>query len=452
VISQFIRVLTITACVVTSLVAVSAFAQSSASDIYSSDVEILNLGADSPASASTIQCLSFKAALRLASLNAPSVAIAQSDLDVARAGLVTAKSLRKPQISAFGRSGLGDEGLVNSAIENQAGLQISQRILDFGDSRLAKESAQEDILANENFILDAETTAKLEAGQAYIDWLDATERLGVTVERSDYFARELSALERALEAGGATLAEVAELSAESADADADRYELEFEKQQAMTRLQVSTRTKALLCPDTHQTLEKALNVLSEDFEADGFVIKAISNNPELKALKRIAKRRDLEAKRESNARLPIVDIVGIGSLTTDRRFDDFEFRERIGINLSVPLYTGSALSARSDVARAQARRADSTVDQLTREIEEQVIITYKRALLLNEQLSRRKAVSAFRKTEFQAVQNGYDNNIRTLPELVDSRLQFEQARLSEIRTRYNYYRRVLTFKSLIGAL
>jgi len=88
--------------------------------------------------------------LNLASLNSPTVAIAQADLDVAQAELIDAKSLRRPQVSAFTRSGFGDEGLVNTAIENQVGLRASQRIFDFGDSRLAREAAEEEIIAQEN--------------------------------------------------------------------------------------------------------------------------------------------------------------------------------------------------------------------------------------------------------------------------------------------------------------
>jgi len=126
--------------------------------------------------------------------NNPAVAIAQSDLDAASAELTEAKSLRRPQVTAFTQSGFGDEGLVNSAIENQVGLRASQRIFDFGDSRLAREAAEEQILAQQSLVLDARSRAQLEAGLAYIDWFDASERLLATVERADYFARELSAL------------------------------------------------------------------------------------------------------------------------------------------------------------------------------------------------------------------------------------------------------------------
>ena len=73
-------------------------------------------------------------------------------------------------------------------------------------------------------------------------------------------------------------------------------------------------------------------------------------------------------------------------------------------------------------------------------------------MLLSAQLGRRQAVIEFREMELKAAQSGYENNIRTLPELVDVKLQLEDARLVEIRTRYNYYRQALTLKSLVGTL
>ena len=410
------------------------------------------LGDKALRSSAKTQCIGFSTALRLAADNNPAVAIALSELDAASAGLIEAKSLRRPQVSAFTQSGFGDEGLVNSAIENQVGLRASQRLFDFGDSRLAREAAEEQILAQQSLVLDARSRAQLEAGLAYIDWFDATERLLVTVDRADYFSQELSALEIALESGGATRSEVAEIAAEGADADADRYELEFEQQQALTRLQIATRTKSDPCSSEGAALETHVDVLSDGQTTQDYLRQALSTNGELRALSSLAKKLDLEAERQKRSRLPVLEIVGITSVTTDRRFEDFELRERIGFDASVPLLTGSSFSARTDRAKAQARRAGFQAVEDRKNLEEQVLSTHKRTLLLNAQLGRRQAVIEFRTVELDAATEGYNNNIRTLPELVDIRLQLEDARLAEIRTRYTYFRQALTLKSLTGAL
>ena len=410
------------------------------------------LGGPSVSAQEGASCLSFPVALRLAAENNPAVAVAESDLDAANAGLTEAKSLRKPQVSAFTQSGFGNEGLVNSAIENQVGLRASQRVFDFGDSRLAREAAEEEITAQQSLILDAKSRAQLEAGLAYIDWFDASERLLATVERAGYFSRELSALEIALESGGATRSEIAEIAAESADADADRYELEFEQEQSLTRLQIATRSKSRPCSTEQAALDRHVDILTDGQTTQDFLRRALSTNGEFQALSSLAKKLELDAERQKRSRLPVLEVVGITSLTTDRRFDDFEFRERIGFDASIPLLTGSSFSARRDRAQAQARRAGFEADDERKNLEQQVLSTHKRTLLLQAQLGRRQAVIDFRLVEFEAARTGYENNIRTLPELVDIRLQLEDARLAEIRTRYTYYRQALTLKSLTGIL
>jgi len=234
--------------------------------------------------------------------------------------------------------------------------------------------------------------------------------------------------------------------------DADRYELEFEQQQALTRLQIATRSEGGPCSEERTALEKYVDILSDGQTTHDFLRQALNTNGEFRALSSLAKKLNLDAERQKRSRLPVLEVVGITSLTTTREFDQFEVRERIGFDASLPLLTGSSFSARTDRAAAEARRAGFQADEDRKNLEEQVLSIHKRTLLLSAQLGRRQSVIEFRNVEFDAAKIGYENNIRTLPELVDIRLQLEDARLAEIRTRYTYYRQALTLKSLTGAL
>jgi len=398
------------------------------------------------------ECLSFNQALDLAAKNDPGIRIAQAELSSVETDLTEAKALRRPQVSAFSRYGVGDEGLVNSAIENQFGLRASQRLIDFGDSRLAREAAQEAIYAQENLVLSAEQDVVLRAGLSYIDWLEARAQLEATVERADYFARELSTLKRALESGGATMAEVAEISAEKAQSESDRFELEYELSRAQIALRIATRSDQALCTSQLPIIEASLNPLAEGAQAQNYTANAVASNPGVKALQRTAQKLDLEAEREKRSRLPIIEAVGIASYTSDDIFGSYQFRDRLGVDVSVPLYTGSMLKARQNRALAEARKARGDLDQRKQDLEMQTVTTYRRVLLLRAQSGRRDAVTEFRQTEFDAVQNGYENGIGTLPELVDSRLQLENAKLRQIGTQFLYLREALTLKSLTGSL
>ena len=90
-------------------------------------------------------CLALTDAMGLAAARAPEVAGAQARLAQAEAEARAARSLRRPQVSTFGRSSVGDTGLTTSQIENQVGVQVSQRLYDFGDARLAETAARNQV-------------------------------------------------------------------------------------------------------------------------------------------------------------------------------------------------------------------------------------------------------------------------------------------------------------------
>ena len=115
----------------------------------------------SPPTSSTQSCLRFEDVLKLSALRDPSVTISKAQESEADAEIKDAKSLFRPQISAFGRSGFGDTGVVDSSISNQIGVRASQRVFDFGDSKYARQAATSGFQAS----LEDTRQAKLQAAQ-----------------------------------------------------------------------------------------------------------------------------------------------------------------------------------------------------------------------------------------------------------------------------------------------
>ena len=68
-------------------------------------------------------CVPVGKVLDLARINAPEVRVAAARIAEAEADVTAARSLYKPQISAFGRSGFGDTGITDSGVSNQIGLR-----------------------------------------------------------------------------------------------------------------------------------------------------------------------------------------------------------------------------------------------------------------------------------------------------------------------------------------
>jgi len=402
-------------------------------------------------SAMSQTCLSFDEAVRIAADNDPAVRIARADLDNAEASLQEARSLTRPQISAFGRTGIGDNGLVDSQIENQIGLRASQRIYDFGDSRLARQASQETVTAQKNFILDARATAALEAGLEFITWLEAMEQLQATRERISYFDQQLQAVEALLDTGGSTILDQAEVAAEKATAQAQKFEFEFRRDQAGTKVTIATGVQQNLCQTSGSVFAAKAKHSPDPDELETLIASAMQSNPRLQALRRTSAGLDATAKRERRARLPIIDVVGIASYASEEFTSDYELQNRIGVNVTVPIFSGSALDARTRQARARASRSDGELAVARRRMREDIEVTYRRTLLLEDLMLRRQDIFSLKTKQFEGALTEYKSGLRTLQDLIDVRLELEASALSEIEARFDLDRERLRLAALTGS-
>ncbi|MEL7485675.1 MAG: TolC family protein [Pseudomonadota bacterium] len=396
-------------------------------------------------------CLSFEDALAIAADRDPNVSTSRAERDIAAADLKEARSLFKPQVSAFGRTGVGDVGLVDGVIQNQVGVRASQRLLDFGDAKYARLEARRNIDASTNDIRASRIEAKLDAGFAYINILDADARLAATKERSAYFENQLNAVEAALAGGGATRSERADVAAQFADAQAFELELRFLKEQAQTRLLLDIGAPPTVC--SPESVEMSAETLFASVGSiEDAVADALANSPNIRALENRTDAFEAARKRESRARLPVISVVGLAAYSSTGSNGNFELQDRVGIDVSVPLYTGAALSARSGRAAARRALANGEANAARRRLEEDVSILYRRILSMKAQLIRRTRVEDEARKQFEAAQIEFDNDARTLPDLVEIRLEYENASLRRIALRFDLLRQQLELLALTARL
>lgn len=407
----------------------------------------------SGARASAQGCMTFASALSTASERDPGVHKAQADLRGARADMDMAKSLSRPQISAYARSSSGEQGATNAAFNNEVGLRASQRLFDFGDARLARKAASHHEEARRLEVADAQGRAAYEVGLAYIDWLEATAELESTGERQAYFERELTSLRSALEIGGVTRAGVAEVAAEAASAQSARLELQLKRDRALAQLRLMTgfdlppcraSTAAVLKgPDADRVWRMSSQELQQT---------AIETNPGVDALRALVESQDANRRRQARERLPAIEVVGLASRASEQLSGGSDERYWVGIEVNVPLLSGGALSARKEGSIAQSDRAFAELAELTRTLREQAAEAHLSVAMLERQVEEQSRVTGFRTEEFDAVSEEYDQAVSTVTRLVDARLELEREILEEVRLRHDLLRARLTVLSLLGML
>ena len=401
----------------------------------------------SPPTSSTQSCLRFEDVLKLSALRDPSVTISKAQESEADAEIKDAKSLFRPQISAFGRSGFGDTGVVDSSISNQIGVRASQRVFDFGDSKYARQAATSGFQASLEDTRQAKLQAAQRTGFSYLEFVEAEEQIELTKRRRDYFSQQLFAVDNLLSRGAATRTERASVASQLADADAFVLELNFRREQAITQIQIDTGTSAMLCNPsiTQSVLEQKMAQL-ENPEIAAQI--ALDKNPGISALSKRADSLEAIRKREKRSRLPIIDVVATGSYSSIGGFDQFAFRDRIGVDISVPLYSGNAIGARNQRASARHAIARGRVLDAERQLRKDVSIGYRRSLSLQSQLLSRQDVEEQTRLQFEAAEIEQKAGAKTLRDLVEIRLEYEQAGFQRIRTKYDLMRQQLQLLTL----
>jgi len=404
------------------------------------------LGAPALAQADPQACLGLRDAMARAAQLDPSVDIGLAERDRAQADLDEARGLFHPQLSAFGRAGVGDTGLVDSQIENQLGLQVSQRIWDFGDARHARASASASLQAGEEAVAQARIAAAEDAGSAYLGLLETRARLDAVSERAAFFQRQLDALDGAPE-GATTRSERAEVAARLATAQATELDTRLTARQFERRLLTLTGDPRAACGEDGAAL--TLDTLVAPMtELESARQRALGSNAELRRLEAEARSASSAAERERRNRLPEIALVGRVSYIYDDVLDEFDYRDRIGIDVSVPLYTGAALNASRRRADADAGRLDARMRDVRRLLIEEVEISLQRLASLEAQLIRLETAQEQAALQLGAALEEFDAGARTLPELIEVRLDYEQAVLDLITVRFDRQRTQLRLASL----
>ncbi len=396
-------------------------------------------------------CLDLATLNARASRLAPDVATANARLDGAEADFDDALALRRPQISMFARSGIGDSGLTSSSIENQIGLRVSQRLIDFGDARLARDGARSARRAAAHQVRAAALQAGLDVALLAIDRLETRASLAATLARADYFRSQTQTVSDMADQGLATGAELAEVSAELARSEADRIALEFQRDRIEAALQVRLEDEApRLCDEARMAadLDQALG------QAGTIAViadQAVQRNRELAALRETVAASQARSRREARARLPAIEAVGLSSYAYDDARDAWDYRDRIGIDVSVPLYSGSQLSARADRAAAHADLAAAQLRRGERDVREEALVTQRRIAALRGQVIRLETVRERKAEQLALVEQELERSVSTLPELVEVRIEHENAVLAAIRARHDLYREQARLLALADA-
>jgi outer membrane protein len=245
----------------------------------------------------------------------------------------------------------------------------------------------------------------------------------------------------------------------------DLREAEARRDLAEAR-QLAARTQLEIARDALDEItgrgDAALPALAEDAvfpplspaAVDDWLAAAEVNNPRLQAAEQSARIAKADVLSTRAAGLPTVDAVASAGRqdTSEFNFGQKVDDARIGVEVTIPLYSGGrataalrAADAGAEAARADVVRLRSETRRETRSLHRQVQTAYIEARALDRAL--RSAITAE-----AATRAGYDAGTHTTTDVLDAQSRVVNARRDLKLTQYTLLLRVLQLKQLAGTL
>ena len=407
--------------------------------------QIIHVSAAEPAP----QCAPFDAVISQAVSYDPRIDEAISHFDIERAELSLAKADRFPQLESFSRAGLGDGAAADNQIDNRVGVRLSQRVFGFGAGRYERRAAKARADAAEFDIATARTTVALETAQAYIAILRAKARREATLEIENYYARDAEIARRRLEKNLVTISEANTVFAEQAQAQAQRAREDLRIAQETERLSILLDTRFTCGEETSLSAYLSLHLPTtlEDASAE-----AIALSPELNAARANIRSARAETKRAGRANLPQLSVGGTVTYDYDDLAKTFERNERVGFDISMPLFQGGRNRFAKRRAKARARGAEASLAREEQALREHLAVSWARAYHLRSVLFKQtRARESFGRLS-EAADKEFALGAMTMPDLIDVKRDYHRAALAEIDVRFELYAQELLLIADTGRL
>lgn len=307
-----------------------------------------------------------------------------------------------------------------------------------------REAAQQDLI--------------IRVAQAYFLVLAAEDTLTSTHKNRQAIARQLEQAKQRYEVGLIAITDVQESQAAHDQAVAD--EIQAKRELATAREQLREITGEYVAE---------LSAPGDDFpmrtperNETEWVDLALSQNLAL-----VSSRLDEELARDEisyrrTGHYPTIDLVastgnsdsqsqqdtGLGFLDANQNFDT----DRIGIQFTLPLFSGGYTSSRVREAVYLHRAAREQLQRVTRETERQTRDAYLGVLSEESRVEALKQAVASSRTALEATQAGFDVGTRTIVDVLNSQFGVYRSITLFYRARYDYLLNVLSLKQAAGNL
>ena len=340
-------------------------------------------------------------------------------------------------IEGSGRNlGLSLNQVIYNRIDNLnlgiADLQAKQADIDYA-------SAQQDLL--------------LRASTAYFAVLQANASLQLAVASQKAFKNQLEQAQKRYEVGLVAVTDVANAQANYDKANADI----IAARNALENTQSLLATITGKMPVELDDVRTSLSTPSPDpANPEEWINLATKQNISLQSAQIGGQISQENIAINRAARMPTVDLTGqYGYNSTLSQFNGRQssnLAASIGLQVSVPLYTGGRINAKSRQAAYQYQQTQNEIENLRRTVQQGTANDYRGVITsISEITAYGQSVESAR-TSLAATEAGYQVGTRTIVDVLNAQIQVFSAMANFLNARYSYLTNYLKLKADTGQL
>jgi outer membrane protein len=379
----------------------------------------------------------------------------QENTPIARSNLL-------PQIGAsaglnYSRTEIKSNGIPNAptVIEGSGrnlGLSLNQVIynrinnLNLGIADLQAKQADLDYAAAQQDLL-------LRASTAYFAVLQANASLQLAAASQKAFKNQLEQAQKRYEVGLVAVTDVANAQANYDKANADI----ITARNALENAQSALATITGKLPSELDDVRTSLSTPSPDpANPEEWINLATKQNISLQSAQIGGQISQENIAINRAARMPTVDLTGQygynSALSQFNGRQSSNLAASIGLQVSVPLYTGGRINAKSRQAAYQYQQTQNEIENLRRTVQQGTANDYRGVITsISEITAYGQSVESAR-TSLAATEAGYQVGTRTIVDVLNAQIQVFSAMANFLNARYSYLTNYLKLKADTGQL
>ena len=142
---------------------------------------------------------------------------------------------------------------------------------------------------------------------------------------------------------------------------------------------------------------------------------------------------------ERSGHYPTVDLeAGYDMSRSDAQYNTNSDTAFVGLSVTVPIFQGGAVTSRTREAGYKFRAAQDRLDQVRRQVDQQVKDAFRGILTSIEDVKARQAAIVSARSALESTQAGLEVGTRTQVDVLDAQRSLFQAEYDYLNARYNY--------------